>query len=297
MCQAVQPEPLRHGSEDQGAPFHWQWRGPGMDSMPKPEMARGISPFNPNNAAFFPSINRAPLGYAPVPSRDLNEERVRTESEVVSVHLEGSPTTPDPELEREHLHRKAEQQASVFDTYAICSAILTGFSCSAAYMSVTELQDQEILHFIITNIQQWLVRICTAMGIYSVLVFAFCAMYARSCLARPGKLGLEIYKLFMKRTGRVRVRAFYNMYSMAMLYGFSVVLSCWISFGHLKALVASVTLIAVLVITAIDTNSIINVAGLIYAPDDVVQAALAESAEMEEEERLEEERKEQEKDE
>jgi len=149
-------------------------------------------------------------------------------------------------------------------------------------MSVSELQAEDMVVFIITNLQQWLVRLCTAMGIYSVLIFTFCAMYSRSCLARPGKLGLEIYTLYMRRTGKVRVRAFYNMYSMALLYSVSVVLSCWISFDPLKASVAAASLALVVIITIVDTRSLISVAALIYAPEEAVQDALRELKEEEE---------------
>mmetsp|Transcript_67770 Transcript_67770/g.201611 ORF Transcript_67770/g.201611 Transcript_67770/m.201611 type:complete len:242 (-) Transcript_67770:103-828(-) len=214
------------------------------------------------------------LGYAPVPSRDTGERRKDFTA----------PADPDADADEKESGiqmRKAEQQAAVFDTYAICSAILTGFSCSAPYTSVSELESEDIVIFIIKNIQQWLIRLCTAMGTYSVLVFTFCAMYARSCLARPGPMGLEIYTLYMKRTSTVRVRAFYTMYAMALLYSFSVVLSCWISFGHIKALVTGFSVLAVLVLTVIDTRAMIVVASLIYASDDAVQAALAEMAEEE----------------
>jgi len=225
--------------------------------------------------AHYGQIVGRPPGYAPVPCREeMLEERRK-------VREPAQPAAASAQRERDLLIQKAEQQAAVFDTYAICSAILTGFSCSASYMSSADLEAEDVVVFIITNLQQWLVRLCTSMGIYSVLVFTFCAMYARSCLARPGKLGLEIYTLYMKRTGKVRVRAFYNMYSMALLYSFSVVLSCWISFDHVKATVAGVSLIVVLAFTVVDTNFIISVAGLIYAPDEVVQAAIEEQEEEE----------------
>mmetsp|Transcript_84980 Transcript_84980/g.264005 ORF Transcript_84980/g.264005 Transcript_84980/m.264005 type:complete len:254 (+) Transcript_84980:140-901(+) len=243
-------------------------------------VARASAPWLPRPGGRAPQLGRVaprPAGYAPVPSND-HEERVKENS---TGPTGPAPVVLTPAKELELMIRKAEQQAAVFDTYAICSAILTGFSCSASYMSVSQLEAEDIVLFIITNLQQWLVRLCTAMGIYSVLIFTFCAMYARSCLARPGKLGLDIYTLYMKRTSKVRVRAFYNMYSMALLYSFSVVLSCWISFDHVKASVAGVSLVVVLAITIIDTNYIISVAGLIYAPDEAVQAALQEMAEEE----------------
>uniref|UniRef100_A0A7S2AG59 Transmembrane protein n=1 Tax=Alexandrium andersonii TaxID=327968 RepID=A0A7S2AG59_9DINO len=242
-----------------------------------------------------------PQGYSPVPSNDrvdredqrrgahedvrygAPEERCK---ELVAPAPPEAPTAPPvPQATVDLAIRKAEQQAAVFDTYAICSAILTGFSCSASYMGVSELEAEDMLLFVLTNLQQWLVRLCTAMGIYSVLIFTFCAMYARSCLARPGVLGLEIYTVYMRRTGTVRVRAFYIMYSMALLYAFSVVLSCWISFDHLKASVAGVSIILVLIVTVVDTRHIISVAGLIYAPDEVVHEALREMEEEEEEQR------------
>uniref|UniRef100_A0A7S1RIU1 Uncharacterized protein n=1 Tax=Alexandrium catenella TaxID=2925 RepID=A0A7S1RIU1_ALECA len=227
-----------------------------------------------------------PQGYAPVPSNDREEAgrplEERSKEALVAPPAAGPDPVAPPAAGLDLAVRKAEQQAAVFDTYAICSSILTGFSCSASYMSVSELQAEDMVVFIITNLQQWLVRLCTAMGIYSVLIFTFCAMYSRSCLARPGKLGLEIYTLYMRRTGKVRVRAFYNMYSMALLYSVSVVLSCWISFDPLKASVAAASLALVVIITIVDTRSLISVAALIYAPEEAVQDALRELKEEEE---------------
>mmetsp|Transcript_44959 Transcript_44959/g.101138 ORF Transcript_44959/g.101138 Transcript_44959/m.101138 type:complete len:233 (+) Transcript_44959:108-806(+) len=171
--------------------------------------------------------------------------------------------------------RAAEQQAKVFDTYAICAAILTGFSCSIAYMDHQEFEKELWMESLIMAAHQWLVRVCTSMGIYSMLVFTLCAMYTRVSLMRKGRLCLRIYSHYMKRTGVVRIRAFYTMYYMALMFSFSLVLSCWYSFEHIKASLAGSSLILMLAMTVFDCRVILAAASIIFMPEEQAREQLA----------------------
>lgn len=184
------------------------------------------------------------------------------------------------EDERKDRFERAEMKTQVFDTYAVCASLLAGFSVSAYWSTdLAEIDtDRDLVPFVICCIHKWLVRGCTAAGIYAVIVFSFCAMYTRTALARP-KHSLECYDMFNKRSGTIRMYAFFVLYYTSLVYSFTLVLSCFYTFREYQALVVGGSILVVLIFTFFHSRVLMNAASLIFLPDDVVDKAIAEAAE------------------
>lgn len=183
------------------------------------------------------------------------------------------------EKEDERLDR-AEMKTQVFDTYAICASLLSGFSVSA-YWS-TNLQEidteRDMIPFVMIVIHKWLVRGCTAAGIYAMIVFSFCAMYTRTALARP-KHGLECYDMFNKKSGKIRMYAFYVLYYTSLIYCFTLALSCFYTFREFQAVVVGGSIMLVLLATFRHSRVLMAAAAPIFLPDDAVEKLIAENEE------------------
>merc|ERR1719498_253570 len=118
--------------------------------------------------------------------------------------------------------RLAELKTTVFDTYAICSALLASFACSTDMIAEDRVLDFPVWKQYSVQFQQFVLRVCIIGAIHSMLVFMFCALYAKSALARPA-YALEIYEKFSAITGGVRMNAFWSMYLTAVFYAFQAV--------------------------------------------------------------------------
>merc|ERR1719329_1982462 len=101
----------------------------------------------------------------------------------------GSPVKRRPEgdsHDQELRNRRrdlAEVKTNVFDTYAICSALLATFACSTNWVSETELMAESFWRRCTVQCQQIIVRVCIIGAINSMLVFMFCALYSKTALA------------------------------------------------------------------------------------------------------------------
>jgi len=172
--------------------------------------------------------------------------------------------------------RLAELKATVFDTYAICAALLASFACSTSFISEQELLLESPFRRYIVQLQQFLVRICIIGGIHAMLVFMFCALYAKSALARES-YGLEIYDKFSRETGGVRQMAFWSMYYTAILYSVQIAMSTVYSLPAVLALLCGCGLMGLIVRVVWDAQSIIKSAGCVFMSDDQLRVMLEDT--------------------
>jgi len=169
--------------------------------------------------------------------------------------------------------RLAELKTTVFDTYAICAALLASFACSTTFISEAELLQEVPWRRYTVQVQQFLVRVCIIGGIHAMLVFMFCALYAKSALARAS-YGLEVYERFSKETGAVRQLAFWSMYYTAILYSVQIAMSCVYSLPAYTALFTSILMLVLISRVVWDAQSIIKIAGCVFMSEDQVRAHL-----------------------
>merc|ERR1711937_1108957 len=108
-------------------------------------------------------------------------------------------------------------KVSVFETYAVCAALLAGFASSIQLLPVEELAKQLLVTRIVTCVQQMLIRIVTIGAIHAMLVFMFASLYSKTALARE-KFGMEVYEKYSEQTAAIRTAAFWTMYYSALMY-------------------------------------------------------------------------------
>jgi len=187
-------------------------------------------------------------------------------------------TASDLVDEKERRFKLAELKTSVFDTYAVCAALLASFSCSTAYLSFKDLETQDPFHKVMTGLQQFMVRCCTIGAIHTMLVFMFSALYAKSALAR-NNYGLETYDKFNTETGGIRTTAFWTMYYTSIIYCVQVAASTFFTFPTHIASAGSVFLLCGVTCCHWHSQAIIKSAGIIFMPDDKVVILLNEQRE------------------
>lgn len=180
------------------------------------------------------------------------------------------------EHESDKARRLAELKTTVFDTYAICAALLASFACSTSFIPEAELIQDTWWRYRTIQLQQFLVRVCIIGAIHAMLVFMFCALYAKSALARQS-YGLEIYDRFSQETGSIRQGAFWSMYYTAVLYCFQIAISTVYSLPAVLAWVCSGVLFIILVRVVWDAQSIIKAAGCVFMTDAQLEVLLEEA--------------------
>lgn len=185
----------------------------------------------------------------------------------------------DAEDEESHEQRQkrslAELKTTVFDTYAICAALLASFACSTNFISEAELLKETPWRRYIVQGQQVLVRVCIIGGIHAMLVFMFCALYAKSALAREN-YGLPLYDRFSAQTGGIRQTAFWVMYYTAVLYSVQIAMTTVYSLPWFPAVSCAVILIALIGRVVWDCQTVIKTAGCVFMSEAQVRAMLEE---------------------
>mmetsp|Transcript_93877 Transcript_93877/g.186193 ORF Transcript_93877/g.186193 Transcript_93877/m.186193 type:complete len:268 (+) Transcript_93877:39-842(+) len=172
----------------------------------------------------------------------------------------------------EELLKKAEMKASVFDTYAVCAALLASFSCSATFVNQDVLAKLDLWPTrICISIQQILIRLCVVGAVNSMLVFMLSALYCKSALSRE-TYNLKVYNRFNAETGGLRQRAFWSMYYTAVAYCCQASLSSFQTFSW--EIASIVTIAALLLVGKLvwDAQSIIKSAGMIFLPEEALKA-------------------------
>lgn len=171
------------------------------------------------------------------------------------------------ESEADKSRRLAELKTTVFDTYAICSALLANFACSTNFIGETELDKEPIWRYAGVLSQQVLLRVCIIGGIHAMLVFMFCSLYAKSALARSD-FAMEVYERFSTATGSIRMTAFWTMYSTAIVYSVQSALSSIYSLQMIAAAVFTVFLLMLIILVVRDAQRVIKAAGYIFMSEE-----------------------------
>lgn len=179
-----------------------------------------------------------------------------------------------------------ELRTQVFDTYAICAALLTTLSASRFFFDnrgpdelVTGKGEHATVHlaFLLQHFHLLIGSICTAAGLESMMVFVLCTMYSKSALALPS-VGSNIFEYFLEQTASQRKTAFMLMLASGVLSSLNLVINCMampafviVREAPAKILdVASlVTAVIVFILACITVHAIchiMNAANIIFLP-------------------------------
>jgi len=127
-----------------------------------------------------------------------------------------------------------ELRTQVFDTYAICAALLTTLSASRfffdnrdpkEFLTGTGVNMTVHCSFLLQHIHILVASICTAAGLESMLVFVLCTLYSRSALAMP-QVGAKVFEYFLNQTQKQRRTAFRFMLACGILSSLNLVINC-----------------------------------------------------------------------
>jgi len=189
----------------------------------------------------------------------------------------GAAEQDEASAQEEKRFNKAMMHASVLDTYSVCCALTTGFCVCTIFINhddvAHELRKDPLRYFALLA-HQILVRICTALGIYAMLVFMLAALYSKTALSRH-TYGAELYQYFKQKTGTARIHAFSAMYWSCMMYLVSIALSLFYSVHGVAAGVSAMLVALILFSLRWETKTMLNVAGILFQPD----AAMCEKLE------------------
>jgi len=168
--------------------------------------------------------------------------------------------------------KKMELQASVQDTYAVCSALLTSFCVCTIFINHDdvdhELRGDPVRYFALLG-NQVIVRICTALGVYAMLVFMLSAMYSKTALSKDTH-ATELFLYFRGETENSRKYAFNAMYYSCLMYLVSIALGLFYSVHGIAACVSSVFVIAIMAYLAWETHGMMGIARVFFMKDDSV---------------------------
>lgn len=201
-------------------------------------------------------------------------------------------------------HAKIEQfklkelRTQVFDTYSICSALLTTLSASRFFFdnrSESELITGKGVHatvhlaFLLQHIHLLIGSVCTAAGLEAMMVFVLCAMYSKSALALPN-VGADVFEHFMLQTGAQRYCAFGFMLLSGVLSSFNLVIYClsmptfvvrYVVPAALLDVASVVSAFIVMIIAGVtmrEISHIMGAASIIFLPIDKLDEYLEEES-------------------
>lgn len=167
-------------------------------------------------------------------------------------------------------YEKRQLKTSVYDTYAMCGALLCGFCCCTIVIEhgfIEKIGKEDPVRYWAMVAHQVSVRVCTACALYSTLVFMLSSMYTKTALAQP-QFSVELYDEYANSTASIRHTAFYTMILAFVMYMMSVALLFFYSFDDRKAIVGCVFILAVLVKMLCHVHTMIDNASAIFMPAD-----------------------------
>merc|ERR1719454_1047211 len=112
---------------------------------------------------------------------------------------------------------------------------------------------------------QIIVRVCTALALYSTLVFMLSSMYLKTALTQP-HFTIELYDEYSNETAGIRSTAFWAMIVAFLMYMMSVGLLFFYSLHDRGAIIGSIGILAVLIVMIVHVIRMIQQAGQIFMP-------------------------------
>mmetsp|Transcript_102030 Transcript_102030/g.176986 ORF Transcript_102030/g.176986 Transcript_102030/m.176986 type:complete len:241 (+) Transcript_102030:75-797(+) len=180
------------------------------------------------------------------------------------------------DFERRHQEdefKKRELKSQVYETYALLSALITGFCVCTIAVEYKLLdrhgKDNMIRHWALIA-HQMLVRFCTALSLFSTLVFMLSAMYSKSALAR-GEYAVEVYDEFSVDTTFWRNIGQKCVHTSSCLYMLSIAFGFFYTFSLPIAIVGGLATFAFFILLVWAGAAFQAAAKKVFAPNDEVR--------------------------
>lgn len=173
--------------------------------------------------------------------------------------------------------RSRELRAEVADTYAICSALLTGFCVCTIVIEHGVIEHErkaDPLRYYALIAHQIIVRTCTGLAIFSTLVFMLTSMYLKTSLSRP-VYAAQIFDEFSAQTADTRKAAFWCMYCCCILYMFSIPLGFFYTLGDRLALIAAPVLLSLSGFMIYHAHRLVDSAAVIFMGEEALHQKFA----------------------
>jgi len=161
-------------------------------------------------------------------------------------------------------------KAEVADTYAICSALLTGFCVCTIFInhsSIEHERKEDPLRYYVLIVHQVIVRLCTALALFSTLIFMLSTMYMKTALARPS-YAFRTFDRFSEETSTARRMGFFCMYYACIMYMLSISLVLFYTVPRSLAVVIATVVLVFLVVMWWYAEQMVQAAGPIFMPEN-----------------------------
>jgi len=167
-------------------------------------------------------------------------------------------------------YEKRQLKTSVYDTYAMCGALLCGFCTCTIVMEhgyLGAIRKDDPLRYWALAAHAVTVRLCTACALYSTLVFMLSSMYTKTALSQP-RFSVELYDEYSNSTATIRKAAFYVMIAAFVMYMLSVALLFFYSFDDRTAVVGCLVILVVTIAMLTHVKTLIDSASAIFLDAD-----------------------------
>mmetsp|Transcript_58248 Transcript_58248/g.103479 ORF Transcript_58248/g.103479 Transcript_58248/m.103479 type:complete len:236 (-) Transcript_58248:158-865(-) len=170
-------------------------------------------------------------------------------------------------------HQRRQLRSEVFVTYGLLSALMTGFSVCTIYAERNAYEDDrkvEPLRYWAIVAHQYVVRICTALTLFSTFVFMLTTMYTKTALGRDD-YPCEIYDTFTEKTSGTRKAAFWSMYAACFLYMASIPCALFYSLHTKQALVGCLPVLGILGLMMYHAGKLYEQANVVFSSKEEVE--------------------------
>lgn len=171
--------------------------------------------------------------------------------------------------------RSRQLKAEVADTYALCSALLTGFCVCTIFIdhrSIDHERQSDPLRYYALIVHQVIVRLCTGLTLFSTLVFMLSTMYMKTALARRS-YAFRVFDHFTNETATARQIGFWCMYSACILYMLSIAPVMFLSVPRSVACVLAAVVFVLTLVMWYHADRMVRSAGVIFMSEDKLAEA------------------------
>jgi len=179
-------------------------------------------------------------------------------------------STHKPSAARHEEFLARQLKAEVADTYAICSALLTGFCVCTIFIDHASIEHEkkaDPLRYYVLISHQVIVRLCTALALFSTLIFMLSTMYMKTALARQS-YAFRVFDRFTNETSSARKMAFWCMYYACIMYMLSISLVMFYTMPRSVAVVVASVVLVFCVVMWWYADAMVKAAGVIFMPDE-----------------------------
>lgn len=169
-------------------------------------------------------------------------------------------------------------RSEVFETYALLAALMTGFCVCTLYVEHNDSEKflkSEPSRYYATIIHQYLVRVCTALTLFSTFVFMLTTMYSKTALCRKD-YPCEVWDTFTTNTLRTRQLAFASVYIACFVYMAAIPLGLFYCLHTTQALIGSIPVVGMLASMVYHARRFFEEASMVFCKEEELMKVYGE---------------------